>query len=62
MPTKHTPRIMTPVVVGWEGAKVGDFIDQGQKIWKADLVDRVFFYDFEVSIIKKHPLVSVHSR
>ena len=32
LPTKHTPRIITLVVVGWEGAKVGDFIDQGQKI------------------------------
>ena len=40
---------------GWEGAKVGDFIDQRQKIWKADLVDGVF-YDFEATIIKNIPL------
>ena len=55
LPTKHNPRIITPVVVGWEGAEVGDFIDQGQKIWKADLVNRAF-YDFEALIIKNIPL------
>ena len=55
LPTKHNPRTITPVVVGWEGAKVGDFIDQRQRIWKTDLVEAVF-YDFEASIIKNIPL------
>nr|POF25059.1 putative ribonuclease h protein [Quercus suber] len=55
LPTKHNPRTITPVVVGWEGAKVGDFIDQRQRIWKTDLVEAIF-YDFEASIIKNIPL------
>ena len=36
LPTKHNPKIISPVVAGGEGAKVGDFIDQVQKIWKED--------------------------
>ena len=54
LPTKHNPRIITPVVVGWEGAKIGDFIDQGQKIWNRFSCG--VFYDFEASIIKNIPL------
>ena len=27
LPTKHNPKIISPVVAGGEGAKVGDFID-----------------------------------
>ena len=61
LPTKHSPRIISPMFSGGEDTKVGDFIDQVQKTWKEDLIDEVF-YGFEASIIKKHSPVLLHSR
>ena len=55
LPTKHSPRIISPMFSGGEDAKVGDFIDQVKKTWKEDLIDEVF-YGFEASIIKTIPL------
>ena len=55
LPTKHNPKIISPMVAGGEDAKGGDFIDQVKKTWKKYLIDEVF-YDFEASIIKNIPL------
>nr|POF23015.1 hypothetical protein CFP56_15690 [Quercus suber] len=53
-----TPRCLKVISQGGEGCettRVGDFIDHETRVWREDLIDRVFF-DFEASIIKKIPL------
>ena len=55
LPKSRCPKVISPMAEGCATLRVGDFIDQENRIWKEDLIDRVF-YDFEASTIKNIPL------
>lgn len=62
LPIKNKPRIISLMIEGGETVMVRDFIDSICRIWKEDAIDNVlnflFFYDFETLIINNTPLCS----
>ena len=55
LPNPGCPKIITPMTEGCGINTVGDLIDQENRTWKEELIDRTF-YDFEASTIKSIPL------
>ena len=55
LPKFGCSKVISPMAKGCATTRVGDLIDQENRIWKEDLIDRVF-YDFEASTIKNIPL------
>ena len=55
LPKSGCPKVISPMAEGCATTRVGDLIDQENRTWKEDLIDRVF-YDFEALTIKNIPL------
>ena len=55
LPTRHNPRISTPMIFGQEHSCVEVLIDPVQRKWKEEVVDHVF-ERAEAEIIKSIPL------
>lgn len=56
LPTKTRPKVISPMVDGGDTTMVSELIDPVNRTWREKVIDRTF-YEFEASIIKKHPSV-----
>ena len=48
LPLKANPKLLSPRIEGSNIALVSDLIDHDQKIWREDVLEKIF-YPFEVS-------------
>ena len=55
LPNKHPTRVLSPVLEGWEEAKVEVLINEATRTWNENIIDGLFVPD-EAALIKKIPL------
>ena len=55
LPVKNKPKVLSPKPDGDGTVWVSDLIDPMNRMWKEDMLDRIF-YDFEATTIKNIPL------
>lgn len=55
LPSRHQPRIISPCLQAEQDMKVALLIDQENRGWRDDLLNR-YFFDFEAEIIRAIPI------
>ena len=55
LPTKHPTHVLSPILEGWEEAKVEVLINEATRTWNENIVNGLFVPD-ETALIKKIPL------